>query len=62
MRSPTKGALFDFREPPLVDLHLRGVLGEDFLSFDADDNPTTALSRRSAAMRVKGPHIALLPG
>ena len=50
--------------PHSVDLHVRGVVGEDFLGhFDMlIDNEHESLSRRIRRMLadVKGPHIALL--
>jgi hypothetical protein len=61
-----KALVFDIKNPQSVDLHYRGVLGEDFLSqFDVlIDNAHNLLCLDiSGTMRadVKGPHIALLP-
>jgi hypothetical protein len=61
-----KVVVFDLQNPHSVDLHFRGVLGEDFLSvFDVliDNAHSLLCLDDSAAMRadVKGPHIALLP-
>jgi hypothetical protein len=58
--------VFDIQNPHSVDLHIRGVLGEDFLSqFDVliDNAHNLLCLDDSAAMRadLKGPHIALLP-
>jgi hypothetical protein len=58
--------VFDIKNPHSVDLHFRGVLGEDFLSqFDVliDNAHNLLCLDDSAAMRtdVKGPHVALLP-
>jgi len=58
--------VLDIKNPYSVDLHFRGVLGEDFLSeFDVliDNAHNLFCLDDSAAMRaeVKGPHIALLP-
>jgi Aspartyl protease len=60
-----KVLVFDFQNPQSVDLHFRGVLGEDFLGqFDMliDNAHSLLCLDDSAAMRadVKGPHIALL--
>src|SRR5438270_7427160 len=60
-----KVVVFDFQNPHSVDLHFRGVLGEDFLSqFDMliDNDHNLLCLDDSATMRadVKGPHIALL--
>jgi hypothetical protein len=57
--------VFDFQNPQSVDLHFRGVLGEDFLGeFDIliDNERSLLCLDDSARMRagVKGPHIALL--
>ena len=61
-----KVLVFDIKNPPSVNLHFRGVLGEDFLSqFDVliDNAHNLLCLDDSAAMRedVKGPPIALLP-
>jgi hypothetical protein len=61
-----KVLVFDFQNPQSVDLHFRGVLGEDFLGqFDMliDNAHSLLCLDDSATMRadVKGPHIALLP-
>ena len=61
-----KVLVFNFQNPHSVDLHFRGVLGEDFLSqFDVliDNAHNLLCLDDSAALRadVKGPHIALLP-
>jgi hypothetical protein len=61
-----KVIVFDFQNPHSVDLHFRGVLGEDFLSeFDVliDNTHNLLCLDDSGAMRaiVKGPYIALLP-
>ena len=61
-----KVLVFDLQNPHSVDLHYRGVLGEDFLGqFDMliDNAHNLLCLDDSAAMRadVKGPHIALLP-
>jgi Aspartyl protease len=61
-----KVVVFDFQNPHSVDLHFRGVLGEDFLGqFDMliDNDHNLLCLDDSATMRadVKGPHIALLP-
>jgi hypothetical protein len=60
-----KALVFDIKNPQSVDLHFRGVLGEDFLGqFDMliDNVHNLLCLDDSAAMRayVKGPHIALL--
>jgi hypothetical protein len=60
-----KVVVFDIQNPDSVDLHFRGVLGEDFLSqFDMliDNAHNLLCLDDSARMRadVKGPHIALL--
>src|SRR3954453_6047410 len=60
-----KVLVFDFQNPYSVDLHLRGVLGEDFLGqFDLliDNAHSLLCLDDSARMRadMKGPHIALL--
>ena len=60
-----KVIVFEFQNPHSVDLHFRGVLGEDFLSqFDMliDNDHNLICLDDSAGMRadVKGPHIALL--
>ena len=60
-----KVVVFDIQNPHSVDLHFRGVLGEDFLSqFDMliDNAHNLLCLDDSAGMRadVKGPHIALL--
>ena len=60
-----KVLVFNFQNPHSVDLHFRGVLGEDFLSqFDVliDNAHNLLCLDDSAAMRadVKGPHVALL--
>jgi hypothetical protein len=60
-----KVVVFDIQNPHSVDLHFRGVLGEDFLSqFDMliDNAHNLLCLDDSARMRadVKGPHIALL--
>jgi hypothetical protein len=60
-----KVVVFDIQNPHSVDLHFRGVLGEDFLSqFDMliDNDHNLLCLDDSSAMRadVKGPHIALL--
>jgi hypothetical protein len=59
-----KVLVFDFQNPHAIDLHFRGVLGEDFLSqFDMlidNDHSLLCLDDSSAmAADVKGPHIAL---
>jgi Aspartyl protease len=59
-----KVLVFDFQNPHFVDLHYRGVLGEDFLGqFDIlidNDHKLLCLDDLSAlAAAVKGPHIAL---
>ena len=56
--------MFDFENPHAIDLHYRGVLGEDFLSqFDMpidNDHNLICLDNSSAmAADVKEPHIAL---
>ena len=61
-----KALVFDIKNPHSVDLHYRGVLGEDFLGqFDMliDNAHNLLCLDDSAAMRadVKGPRIALLP-
>ncbi len=60
-----KVLVFDIKNPESIDLHFRGVLGEDFLGqFDVviDNAHNLLCLDDSAAMRadVKGPHIALL--
>ena len=60
-----KVLVFDIKNPQSVDLHFRGVLGEDFLSnFDVliDNAHNLLCLDDSAAMAadVKGPHIALV--
>jgi hypothetical protein len=60
-----KVLVFDFQNPHSVDLHFRGVLGEDFLEqFDMliDNAHSLLCLDDSAAMRadVKGPQIALV--
>jgi hypothetical protein len=60
-----KALVFDIKNPQSVDLHFRGVLGEDFLGqFDVliDNAHSLLCLDDSATMRadVKGPHIALL--
>jgi hypothetical protein len=60
-----KVIVFEFRNSHSIDLHFRGVLGEDFLSqFDMliDNDHNLLCLDDSARMRadVKGPHIALL--
>ena len=60
-----KVIVFDIQNPHSIDLHFRGVLGEDFLSqFDMliDNAHNLLCFDDSARMRadVKGPHIALL--
>jgi hypothetical protein len=60
-----KVVVFDFQNPHFVDLHYRGVLGEDFLGqFDIlidNDHKLLCLDDLSAlAAAVKGPHIALV--
>jgi Aspartyl protease len=60
-----KVLVFDLQNPHSVDLHFRGVLGEDFLSqFDMliDNAHNLLCLDDSSTMRadVKGPHIALL--
>ena len=60
-----KVVVFDIQNPHSVDLHFRGVLGEDFLSqFDMliDNAHNLLCLDDSARMRadVKGAHIALL--
>ncbi len=60
-----KVVVFDIQNPHSVDLHFRGVLGEDFLNqFDMliDNDYNLLCLDDSARMRadVKGPHIALL--
>jgi hypothetical protein len=63
-----KVVVFDLQNPHSVDLHFRGVLGEDFLGqFDMlidNDHNLLCLDDSSAMLAdVKGPHIALLePG
>ncbi len=59
-----KVLVFDFQNPHSVDLHFRGVLGEDFLGqFDLlidNDHNLLCLDESSAmAADVKGPHIPL---
>jgi Aspartyl protease len=59
-----KVLVFDFQNPHFVDLHYRGVLGEDFLGqFDIlidNDHKLLCLDDSSVmAAAVKGPHIAL---
>jgi hypothetical protein len=60
-----KVLVFDFQNPHSVDLHFRGVLGEDFLGqFDVlidNAHKLLCLDDSSAmAADVKGPHIALV--
>jgi hypothetical protein len=60
-----KVLVFDFQNPHSVDLHFRGVLGEDFLGqFDMlIDNAHNLLcldDSSDMAADVKGPHIALV--
>jgi hypothetical protein len=60
-----KVVVFDFQNPHAIDLHFRGVLGEDFLGqFDMlidNDHNLLCLDDSSAMLaHVKGPHIALL--
>jgi hypothetical protein len=60
-----KVIVFDFQNPHSVDLHFRGVLGEDFLSqFDMlIDNAHSLLcldDSSAMAADVKGAHIALV--
>jgi hypothetical protein len=60
-----KVLVFDFKNSHSVDLHFRGVLGEDFLSqFDMlIDNAHSLLcldDSSAMAADVKGPHIALV--
>src|SRR6266568_3892275 len=60
-----KVLVFDFQNSHSVDLHFRGVLGEDFLGqFDMlIDNAHNLLcldDSSAMAADVKGPHIALL--
>jgi hypothetical protein len=60
-----KALVFDIKNPQSVDLHFRGVLGEDFLGqFDVliDNAHSLLCLDDSATMRanMKGPHIALL--
>jgi len=60
-----KALVFDIKNPQSVDLHFRGVLGEDFLGqFDMliDNAHNLLCLDDSAAMRayVKGPHVALV--
>ena len=60
-----RALVFDIKNPQSVDLHFRGVLGEDFLSqFDMliDNAHNLLCLDNSATMRadVKRPHIALL--
>jgi aspartyl protease len=60
-----KVVVFDIQNPHSVDLHFRGVLGEDFLGqFDMmidNDHNLLCLDDSSAMLTdVKGPHIALL--
>jgi Aspartyl protease len=60
-----KALVFDIKNPQSVDLHYRGVLGEDFLGqFDVliDNAHNLLCLDNSARMRadLKGPHIALL--
>src|SRR5258705_6770511 len=59
-----KVIVFDFQNPHSIDLHFRGVLGEDFLGqFDLlidNDHNLLCLDESSAmAADVKGPHIPL---
>jgi hypothetical protein len=61
-----KVLVFDLQNSHSVDLHFRGVLGEDFLGqFDMliDNAHSLLCLDDSSSMRaeVKGPHIALLP-
>jgi hypothetical protein len=56
--------VFDIKNPESIDLHYRGVLGEDFLSqFDMlIDNAHSLLcldDSSAMAADIKGPHIAL---
>jgi hypothetical protein len=60
-----KVLVFDFQNPRSVDLHFRGVLGEDFLGqFDIlIDNAHSLLcldDSSAMAAEVKGPHIPLV--
>jgi Aspartyl protease len=60
-----KVLVFDFQNPHSVDLHFRGVLGEDFLGqFDVlIDNAHNLLcldDSSAMAADVKGPHIPLV--
>jgi Aspartyl protease len=60
-----KVLVFDFQNPPAIDFHYRGVLGEDSLSqFDMlidNDHNLLCLDKSSAmATDVKGAHIALV--
>jgi len=60
-----KVIVFEFQNPHSIDLHFRGVLGEDLLGqFDMliDNDYKLLCLDDSAGMRadVKGPHIALL--
>jgi hypothetical protein len=60
-----KVVVFDIQNPHSVDLHFRGVLGEDFLGrFDMlidNDHNLLCLDDSSAMLAgVKGPHIPLL--
>jgi hypothetical protein len=60
-----KVVVFDLQNPHSVDLHFRGVLGEDFLGrFDVlidNDHNLLCLDDSSAMLAgVKGPHIPLL--
>jgi len=57
--------VFDFQNPHSIDLHFRGVLGEDFLGqfdmlIDNDHNLLCLDDSSAMAADVKGPHIALV--
>src|ERR1700754_3188111 len=57
-----KVVVFDIQNPHSVDLHFRGVLGEDFLSqfdmlIDNDHNLLCLDDSSAMAADVKGPHI-----
>jgi hypothetical protein len=59
-----KVLVFELQNPHFVDLHYRGVLGEDFLSqfdmlIDIDHNLLCLDDSSAMAADVKGPHIAL---
>ncbi len=59
-----KVLVFDIKNPESIDLHYRGVLGEDFLSqfdmlIDNDHNLLCLDDSSAMAPDVKGSHIAL---